>query len=313
MRNKFSYLVIVLSGFVLLNVSSCKTGMDSEINSETSAYPATNEDNFSIDSDKWELVWSDEFDDGIFDENIWDRQILLNPYNNEYQKYTGNKDTAYEENGYMILKASWDGKSYGPGHFTSARVISNPGGYRGDDESDGHLFKYGKIAARIQIPSGKGIWPAFWLLGDNISETGGDTSWPSCGEVDILESGYKDNMDGRFGSGTVGGAIHYDTTVDNKKGKWNYFHDKSILDEGLYGDEFHVYELEWSESNMSLIIDGVPYFSKDISDPSFNEFRADFYVIFNIAVGGNLTDIPDNTTVFPKYMYIDWIRHYQVK
>jgi len=267
--------------------------------------------NFYIDPNKWELQWSDEFDDNNFDTNIWHRQIWLNPPNNEWEQYTGEPNTAYEQDGCMILKADKKtGLPNSPGNYTSARVISNPGGQNGNSGSDGKVFKYGKIAAKIQLPYGKGIWPAFWMLGDNINETGGTTPWPSCGEIDILETGFAGNKDGYWGNATLGGALHYDTSVDNKATSWAYDTNHISLNSGKFADDFHIFEIEWDATEIIWKVDGTQYFRKDISDPIFNEFRNNFYVIFNIAIGGNLTDSPDDSTVFPQYMKIDWIRHY---
>ncbi|MBI9099738.1 MAG: glycoside hydrolase family 16 protein, partial [Spirochaetaceae bacterium] len=216
------------------------------------------------------------------------------------QKYTGAASTAYEQDGSMVIKAEHTGDDYGYEDFTSARVISNPGGGTGDSGSTGKTFRYGKIAARIKLPYGKGIWPAFWMLGDNISETGGTITWPSCGEIDILESGHVSADDGYFGSATAGQAIH--SYNGGSSGS------ETRLESGIFGDEFHVFEIEWNSSQIIWKIDEETVHNEDIS--SIIEFQKDFYLIFNIAVGGNYTYTPDNTTTFPQYMYIDWVRHY---
>lgn len=280
------------------------------VSSEFSYTHPLTDDDYTVDTTKWTIAWSDEFNNNTFDTDTWARQIWLTPPNNEWEQYTGEEDTAYEEDGYMILKADLkDGMESGYGNYTSARVISNPGGSDGDSGSTGKTFEYGKIAARIQLPSGKGVWPAFWMLGDNIYETGGDTSWPSCGEIDILETGFSGNEDGEWGGATLGGAIHYDTSIDNDTGSWTYETDHTSLDEGRYSDDFHVYEIEWDESSITWRVDEEEFFTTDITDSMYNEFREEFYILFNIAIGGNLTDDPDGTD-YPKYMKIDWIRHY---
>ncbi len=279
--------------------------------------PAINEDSYTP-GDGWSISWQDEFTNGDFDINefnntdSWDREIKPQHSNNEWQEYTGAENTAVEEDGYLILKAEMIKDTHKWGSYTSARVISNPGGTDGTSESEGYSFKYGKIAARIQLPYGKGIWPAFWLLGDNITETGGDVKWPSCGEIDILETGFKSSGDDYFGHGTIGGTIHYDTSVDNTDGysSWKYTGDHTSLDTGIYADQFRVYELEWTETTLTWRIDGVEYHSQDISSDEMTEFHENFYMIFNIAVGGDLTSTPDVTTYLPAKMYIDWVRHY---
>jgi len=260
---------------------------------------------------QWTLSWSDEFNDGVFDTNTWTRQVLLNPYNEEWQRYTGESDTAWEQDGVMVLKAEHTGTTHSYGEYTSARVISNPGGQNGNSGAEGKTFKYGKIAARIQLPSGKGIWPAFWMLGDNISETGGDTSWPQCGEIDILESGggsYPSN-----GQGTITGALHHDPGTETSPAGYNevveigHF---TLPNNELMNEDFHVFEIEWDANQIVWKIDGQIFGSSDISANTKNEFHKPFYVLFNIAVSGWYTVPPDESTPFPQYMYIDWIRHY---
>ncbi|MBI9099524.1 MAG: family 16 glycosylhydrolase [Spirochaetaceae bacterium] len=248
----------------------------------------------------WSPAWSDEFRDGIFDTDTWDREMPTRK-NDELQIYNGDPSTAYEQDGNMIIKAEHTGTTYEYGDFTSARVISNPGGGTGDSGSAGKLFKFGKIAARIKLPSGKGVWPAFWMLGDNISETGGDTGWPACGEIDILESGSVGATDDQWGHTGVGQAIHSTAGTPSSS---NYFY----LDSGLFSDNYHVFEIEWNISEIIWKVDGVTVHTADIN--AIDEFHKEMYIIFNIAIGGSYTHDPDATTPFPLYMYIDWVRHY---
>ena len=257
----------------------------------------------------WNLVWSDEFDSG-FDSNTWAREVLMNPYNDEWQVYPGgdSTDNAWVENGKMIIKAEWNGTTHAPGNYTSARVISNPGGTDGTSSADGKTFRYGKIAARIRLPYGKGIWPAFWMLGDNISETGGDTDWPASGEIDILETGNRNDPD--YGQRHVSGTIHY----ENADGGHSYATPRKMnLPEGQkFADSFHVFEIEWDNQQILWKVDGVQMGTPvDITPHYRSEFHKPFYVIFNIAVGGHFTHDPDHSTPFPQYMFIDWIRHYE--
>lgn len=257
----------------------------------------------------WTLSWSDEFDMGELDSEVWDRQKLLEPYNREWQKYTGDKSTAYVLNGSLVLKATHDGTEHQRGNYSSARVISNPGGWTGRSGTAGKTFRYGKIAARIKLPSGKGIWPAFWMLGDNIIETGGDTDWPHCGEIDILETGSLHANDGYFGHATAGQAIHF----SNSAGVREFRAASTKLRSGLYSDDFHVFEIEWDPERILWRIDGSEVHTEPIADSHLSEFHKDFYVIFNIAVGGTYTYAPDDSTGFPQYMLVDWIRHYEMK
>lgn len=282
--------------FVSLFINSCNFSL------ENNNIPNSGNDTYNPGS-RWALTWADEFNDGLFDSETWDRQVWLSPPNGEWEKYTGETSSAYEADGNMILKATYNGPAQGYGNYSSARVISNPGGGTGNSGSAGRIFKYGKIAARIKLPSGKGLWPAFWMLGDNIDETGGDTSWPECGEIDILESGSVTANDGQYGHGTVGQAIHSSAGTPSSSANVK-------ISTGIYADEFHVFEIEWDSSQIIWKIDGITAHKADISD--INEFHKNFYVIFNIAVGGTYTYSPDETTIFPQYMYIDWVRHYSM-
>ncbi|RLW70945.1 MAG: hypothetical protein B6D68_00190 [spirochete symbiont of Stewartia floridana] len=300
--NKIPLLFGIIAVIFLLNGCQDKEVLPLTTNSDTYD-PGTG----------WTLSWSDEFDDGIFDTDTWDRQVLMDPFNNEWQQYTGDPGTAYEQDGYMILKAEWDGKAHGDNHYTSARVISNPGGGNGNSGSAGKTFQYGKIAARIQLPYGKGIWPAFWMLGDNIDETGGDTAWPGCGEIDILETGAKTDDDGYYGHATLHGTLHYNSTEDNSGNNHSLNGSHTVLPSGKFADNFHVFEIEWDKSKIVWKLDGVQYHSENITADNMSEFQLPYYVIFNIAVGGHFTHAPDATTPFPQFMYIDWIRHYTEK
>lgn len=307
MKKNFKLIAIrmAIAGLLLI-INSCDFSFGGQPSNHI-------EPDYDIDDDiynpgtGWTLSWADEFNDGLFDSNIWDRQVWLNPPNGEWEKYTGHSSTAYELDGSMVLKATYNGPVHGSGNYTSARVISNPGGGTGNSGSTGKTFRYGKIAARIKLPSGKGIWPAFWLLGDNINETGGNTSWPQCGEIDILETGSASENDGYFGHATAGQAIHFANADNNHQ----YLHGSKRKSGGPYSDDFHVFEIEWDAQKIVWKIDGLTAHSEYITASHLSEFHQDFYVIFNIAVGGNYTHAPDSSTQFPQYMHIDWIRHYE--
>ncbi len=254
-------------------------------------YPATNKDTYEPGK-KWRLEWSDEFKGNKLDLKNWTRQILPKPYNEEWQQYFDRKENSYVENGNLVLKAIHTSKVHGDKQYTSARL------HTGGKKS----FKYGKIAARIQLPSGMGIWPAFWMLGANIDEIGGKTPWPQSGEVDILELyGYKDDA-------VVEANIHYDAKGHRMMGAQSY-----KLEKGIFADNFHVFELEWNEKEFVWYVDGKAYCRADITDKNKEEFHKEFYILLNIAVGGKWAGRPDATTPFPAYMYVDWVRIYNKK
>ena len=178
------------------------------------------------------------------------------------------------------------------GQYTSARLHT----------ANKQSWTYGKIAARIQLPHGEGMWPAFWMLGANIDENGGDTPWPQSGEIDIMEF-YGSKHDGR-----VEANIHY---ADERDEHGNMGARRYTLPEGRFADAFHVFEIEWDADHIEWFVDGESYASADISDEHFSEFRKPFFILLNIAVGGKDSGRPDETTPFPGYMYVDWVRVYQ--
>ncbi|MGM0369316.1 MAG: family 16 glycosylhydrolase [Bacillota bacterium] len=255
-------------------------------------------DNWEPGSD-WELSWSDEFDENKINSDYWTRQELpAGTFNNEWQEYTDSSENAYvemdedNEDGQMVIEAKYNEQGLEMGNFTSARMITN----------EKVEYKYGKIAARIKVPEGQGIWPAFWMLGTNIDETGGDTPWPQSGEIDIMEKqGGSDTKEK-----TVYGTAHYaDENNDHK-----YEGGEKTIEEYLSAD-YHVYEIEWDEDSIVWKLDGEEYYSLDISSSEFDEFRKEFYILLNVAVGGTFSGDPDSTTDFPQKMYIDWVRVYK--
>lgn len=241
----------------------------------------------------WALNWSDEFEGNSLNEQNWNRQVVeAGRFNEEWQRYTDSEENAFVENGLLIIKANHESDTHGENQYTSARL--NTAGKQS--------WTYGKIAARIKLPYGEGIWPAFWMLGSNINENGGDTPWPQCGEIDILELyGSKDD-------GVVEANIHYADKTDSHTmmGAESF-----KLADGRFADDFHVFELEWSEERVAWSVDGKEYASMPINTEELSEFHKDFFLLLNIAVGGTHAGRPNETTTFPQYMYVDWVRVYQ--
>lgn len=170
--------------------------------------------------------------------------------------------------------------------YTSARILT-----KGKFER-----KYGRIEARIKLPIGKGLWPAFWMLGANS-----DTQiWPQCGEIDIME--YLGNKPTSiFGSvhgpGYSGGnAISKDYTLTNDR----------------FDNDFHVFGVEWDENYINYYVDDVLYNQITPDDvPGEWVFNQPFYIILNMAVGGNFPGSPNSETRFPQTMLVDYVRVYQ--
>ena len=241
----------------------------------------------------WALKWADEFENETIDSTNWTLQVVeAGKFNEEWQRYTNGNKNAYIENNCLVIEAIHESDKHGLNQYTSARLHT----------ANKQSWKYGKVAARIKLPHGKGIWPAFWMLGANIDENGGDTPWPQCGEIDILELyGTKDD-------GLIESNVHYADSSGSHAmmGAASY-----KLDHGKFADDFHVFELEWNENQLIWFVDGEQFAEMDISSDEFTELHKEFFILFNIAVGGTHAGRPNDTTSFPQYMYVDWVRVYE--
>jgi beta-glucanase (GH16 family) len=253
----------------------------------------TNEDLTTRSGDEWQLIWSDEFEGPELNTYFWNRQVeKAGRFNEEWQRYTNKKANAYLENNCLVIEAIHHGKKHGMDQYSSARL----------NTAGKFTFKYGKVSARIKLPYGMGIWPAFWMLGANIDENGGDTPWPLCGEIDILE------LYGSKNDAVVEANIHY----ADASGRHAMMGSESFeLDRGIFADDFHLFELEWTPKTISWSVDGKTYASTSIASEEFSEFHKEFFLLLNIAVGGSFAGRPDSSSVFPQKMYVDWIRVYQ--
>lgn len=243
----------------------------------------------------WKLVWADEFEADLIDTNNWNLQVVrAGRFNEEWQRYTNSSQNAYIENDCLVIEAMHESDVHGMDQYTSARL----------NTANKRSWKYGKIAARIKLPQGKGIWPAFWMLGANIDENGGDTPWPQCGEIDILELyGTKDDA-----------AIEANLHHADESGAHAMMGAATFkLEQGKFADAFHVFELEWDANKISWLVDGKPFASTQISSDERSEFHEEFFILLNVAVGGTWAGRPDDSTSFPQRMYVDWVRVYEKK
>jgi beta-glucanase (GH16 family) len=233
------------------------------------------------------LVMADEFEvDGAPDNAIWDYNIGTgdNGWGNaELQYYTNRTENVTVQNGVLIItarKESFNGSSY-----TSARLIT-----KGKFEQ-----AYGRFEARIRVPFGQGIWPAFWLLGANCDTVG----WPQCGEIDIME--YRGQEPTKI-LGTVHGPGYSAGNAVSKS--------YSLLND-RFDTRFHIYGIEWGPKYINFYVDDVLYNQITPADvPGEWVFDHPFYIIINLAVGGNFVGSPNNETVFPQSMLIDYVRVY---
>ena len=236
-----------------------------------------------------ELILADEFDvEGAPDSGIWTYDIGRGPNgdgwgNNELQYYTDNPGNVRVDNGYLLITArqeDFEGSAY-----TSARIKSQG------------LFEqqYGRFEARIRVPSGKGLWPAFWLLGNDCEEN----IWPLCGEIDVMEN-LGDAPTTIFGSAHGPGYSAGEAETKNFS-----------LEDGRFDTDFHVFGVEWAPEYINYYVDDKLYHRITPEDvPGDWVFDNEFYMILNVAVGGNFPGPPNTETVFPQTMAVDYVRVY---
>ncbi len=247
-------------------------------------------------SSGWTLVWSDEFngaDGSLPDKTKWTYDIGGNGWgNHELEYYTDHPENARIQGGNLLITARKE-KFTGAGgvtrEYTSARLKTQ------------NLFAqtYGRFEARIKIPAGEGMWPAFWMLGDDISKVG----WPKCGEIDIMENIGKEPS-------TFHGSLHGPRSPTGTADLTAPF---SLPLGRRFADDFHLYAVEWEPAAIRLYVDSSHYatFTSD-QWPSGQKWVFDhpFFIILNLAVGGDWPGPPDAATVFPQSMLVDYVRVY---
>lgn len=230
------------------------------------------------------LVWQEEFNGKFLDEKVWNFELgdgcpnICGWGNNEKQIYTDKNHSIQDGNLKITIKK--DGEKY-----TSSRITT----------VEKKEFTYGRMEVRAKIPTGKGIWPAFWMLGSNISKVG----WPKCGEIDILEY-----------IGREPNKIF--TSLHNQDSHGNTINTKKTEIQGIENG-FHVYAIDWTKDKIEFFVDNqsVYIFSPEIKNENTWPYNQPFYFIINVAVGGNFGgDIIDNS-IFPQEFLIDYIRVYQ--
>ena len=255
------------------------------------------------DQQEYKLVWADEFDkDGIPDTKKWDYEVgFIRAAELGY--YTKNKNNVRVENGNLIIESRKENlKNETPPFFERPDYV---------DERDSAFYtsasittrglidwQYAKIDIRAKLPQGRGIWPAFWMLGRNW----GEINWPECGEIDIMEHvGYDPDV--------IHGTIHtkaYNHVLKTQKGK-------TITIPNLYED-YHTYSLIWTAETIDFLVDDIVYNSITNEHKTTDEWPFDhhFHLKFNVAVGGGwggLKGIDDG--IFPQQMLVDYVRVYQ--
>ncbi|NNE32097.1 MAG: glycoside hydrolase family 16 protein [Winogradskyella sp.] len=271
---KLLFLSIILVAFASILLISCATD-------ETQV--VTNFEN---------LIMADEFSTpGTLDPNLWSYEIgdgtaqgIPGWGNNELEYYTDRPENAIVEDGMLKIIARQE--SFEGFNYTSARILT-----KGKFEQT-----YGRFEARIKLPWGQGIWPAFWLLGD---DSNGTVVWPQIGEIDIMENrGQEPTL--------INGTVHGP----------GYSAGESItkayeLEGDRFDTDFHIFGIEWGENYINFYVDDVLYNQITPDDvPGEWVFNHDFYIIMNVAVGGNYVGPPSAQTVFPQEMLVDYVRVY---
>ena len=237
-----------------------------------------------------ELTLSEEFDtEGAPNSAIWSYDIGTGENgwgNNELQYYSNRPENVTVQNGILIItakKEEFNGSSY-----TSTRLVT-----KGKFEQ-----AYGRFEARMRLPYGQGIWPAFWLLGANIDEAG----WPECGEIDIMEYRGQNPT-------TLIGTVHGPGYSAGQSISKSYNLENDRFDTG-----FHIFGIEWGPEYINYYVDDVLY-NQITPDDVTGEwvFNKPFYIIINLAVGGNFVGSPNSETTFPQSLLVDYVRVYKNK
>jgi len=235
------------------------------------------------------LVWSDEFEGPagqLPDSTNW-RFDIGTDWGNDQLEYDTNRSQNVSLDGAGNLAITAIEESYAGQDYTSGRI--NTWGFFEQRE--------GRFEARIKLPVGQGIWPAFWLLGSNFDQV----DWPGCGEIDILE--YRGQQ-----PSIVHGSLHGPGYSGGSALTGSY-----TLPSGGFNDDFHVFAIEWDENSITWYVDEVAYQTIESSDLPYGTswvFDHSFFIILNVAVGGHFVGPPDASTVFPQTMLVDYVRVY---
>lgn len=242
---------------------------------------------------QWKLVLLDDFAGSSLDTKIWTAVNTDEVYNNELECYRASN--AYTEDGNLVLEAAKRKNEAGTKDYTSAKLIT-----KGKKS-----WTNGKFEIRAKLPGGQGIWPAIWMLPEDDNILGG---WPSGGEIDIMEFlGHETNK--------VYGTLHYGNPHSSTQGSYK------LPGTDKFTDGYHVYGMEWEPGEIRWYVDGQLYFTENswysgnTSEADYYTYPApfnrDFYLILNLAVGGDWPGNPDETTSFPAKMYVDYVKVYQ--
>jgi beta-glucanase (GH16 family) len=246
-------------------------------------------------------VWSDEFNGSVIDTGTWTYDVGGHGFGNgQFEYNTARPENSYTTNGNLVIEARRE--NYQGNAFTSARMLTQ----------GRFAFKYGTLEARIKMPdTANGLWPAFWMLGNNFS----GIPWPGCGEVDIVEMGSKEGIAQGLQQEKINCALHFSSATGQYANyvAWT----NAPVDLSL---DYHRYKVAWTPTNISFYLDDALYGSLDITPAYLSEFHQPMFPILNIAIGGydpsytgvystaGVTALP--TAGSSARMYVDWIRLY---
>ncbi|MCI3224774.1 glycoside hydrolase family 16 protein [Streptomyces sp. NP-1717] len=240
------------------------------------------------------VKFADEFDGpagSAVDGSKWQIETGDNVNNHERQYYTsGNNNAQLDGQGNLVITARKENPGnyqcwYGTCEYTSSRLNTS-----GKFDS-----AYGRVEARMKIPRGQGIWPAFWMLGSNM----GDVGWPNSGEIDIMENvGFEPN--------TVHGTLH----GPGYSGEGGIGAGYSLPNGEAFADDFHTFAVDWAPDSIKWSVDGQVFQTRTPADLGGREwvFNKPFFLILNLAVGGYWPGDPDGSTVFPQQLVVDYVR-----
>ena len=236
----------------------------------------------------WQLVWSQEFNDAAgtaIDPTWWNQETGGGGWgNNELECYTAGTNNCFEDGaGNLVLRAKNESACGGANSYDSARLTTQ------------NKFEIycGRIEARLQVPPGQGLWPAWWMLGRNIGSVG----WPACGETDIMETVNQPNN-------WSAGSLHM--TGDNYT--WTAQYD---LPSGNFSDGYHVFTCYWTPTSITYAIDGNNFSTTNSGQPPSWPFNQPSFLLLNLAVGGNWPGAPNGSTPFPADYKVDYIHIYK--
>jgi len=279
MKNYYLFIYLL----ILASLTHCKNS-NTTSNGGSQLVQKDDSNSNETSNESLQLVWEDNFNGTTLNTNYWNFERgdgcpnLCGWGNNELQSYTD--ENHFLEDGFLNIEARYENQK-----FTSTRITTK----------DKKEFTYGKIEARIKLPKGNGVWPAFWLLGANINEV----NWPQCGEIDILEySGPRPN--------SYSVALHNPESYGNTK----YVKVKNFPN---IENDFHIYSIIWNKEKIVFFIDNQEIYQYNPSPKNNNNwtpYKLPFFIILNFAVGGTLGGTPDNS-IFPQRFIIDYIKVYQ--